>query len=37
MILAHEICKNDFLVDVVLRMNGIHYKKHFCEYLLATG
>ena len=35
--LAHDLCKNDFLEDVVLEMNGIHCKKYFCEYLLATG
>ena len=29
--------KNGSLLDVVLRMNGIDWKKYFCEYLRTTG
>ena len=29
--------KNGSLLDVVLRLNGIDWKKYFCEYLRTTG
>ena len=36
-ILARDFNKNDYLVDLVLEMNGIDCRKYFCEYPLATG
>ena len=36
-ILARDFDKKDFLVHVVLTVNGIDCKKYFCEYLQATG
>ena len=29
--------KMDFVIDMVLELNGIDWKKYFCEYLWMTG
>ena len=36
-ILTRYFDKKDFLVDVVLAMNGTDCKKYVCEYLRAAG